>query len=199
MSELIRTFVAIELDDATRRVLGSLQSKLQAELGLDAVRWVAPQNIHLTLKFIGDVDAVRGSVSALEHAVADAGIGVAPFVLRLSGVGAFPNVTRPNNVWVGVQGEIEQAARLAQNIEDACALLGFPREGRAFEPHLTLGRVKRDTGARERAEIAQMIASAPTRELGSYRVARVSLIRSELRPTGSVYSQLAIIRLLPTP
>lgn len=199
MSESIRIFIAIELDDATRRALGSLQSKLKAELGLDAVRWVAPQNIHLTLKFIGDVDAMRGSVPALERAVADAGVGIAPFVLRLSGVGAFPNVTRPNNVWVGVQGEVEQAALLAKKIEDACAILGFPPERRPFEPHLTLGRVKRDAGTRERAEIAQMIAAAPTRELGQYRVEQVSLMKSELRPTGSVYSQLAFIKLSQTP
>jgi len=193
MPETIRVFIAIELDDATRRALGSLQSKLKSELGTNAVRWVAPENIHLTLKFLGEVDAIK--IDALERAVADASIGVAPFVLRLSGVGAFPNVTRPNNIWVGVQGDVEVAAMLAKKIEDACAILCFPREARGFSPHLTLGRVKRDAGTRERAEIAQMIAAAPTSELGQYRVEHVSIMQSELKPSGSEYSRLSLIAL----
>src|SRR5574341_2282955 len=111
MPELIRAFIAIDLDDATKRALGALQSKLKQELGTNAVRWVAPANIHLTLKFLGDVDATK--VAALERAAAEACAGIPPFVLRLSGVGAFPNVTRPNNVWVGVQGDVEIASALA--------------------------------------------------------------------------------------
>jgi len=195
MPELIRAFIAIELDDATRRALGSLQSKLKSELGTNAVRWVAPQNIHLTLKFLGDVDAMRDSVPTLERAVADACIGIAPFVLRLSGVGAFPNVTRPNNIWVGAHGDVEIATTLAKKIEDSYLVLGFPRESREFDPHLTLGRVKREAGTRERTEIAQMIATAPTRELGQYRVDHVSLMKSELKPGGSVYSRLFTVKL----
>lgn len=193
MSERIRTFIAIELDDATHRALGALQTKLKMDLGSYVVRWVAPENIHITLKFLGDVDAVK--IEALERGVGEACAGVRPFDLRFGGVGAFPNLHRPNVIWVGAQGEVEIAARLAKNVEDACAALSFPREPRPFEPHLTLGRVKRDADPRERAEIAKMIAGAPSREVGACRVRGVSVMKSELKPTGSVYQRLAMIGL----
>lgn len=193
MSDLIRTFVALELDLAARRALGSLQSKLKQELGVNAVRWVAPENIHITLKFLGDI--VRTEIPALEQAIAETSVGVSPFELRFSGVGAFPNANRPNVIWVGAQGDLEMAAALAGKIEIACRALGYLREEHPFEPHLTLGRIKRDSGARERAEIARMIAAAPTREVGSCTFTSVSVMKSELRPTGSVYSQLAVIKL----
>jgi len=193
MAQTIRTFIAIELDAATQDALAQLQSQLKRQPGSNAVRWVAPGNIHLTLKFLGDVDAKK--ISALQNSVAAACAGTPPFTLKLSGVGAFPNPQRANVVWVGIQGDVDVAAALAKKIEDACAELGFAREARAFSPHLTLGRVKRDAGPRARAEIAQMIASAPTRDLGQYRAASVSVMQSDLKPGGSVYSRLAEIKL----
>ena len=193
MAEQIRTFIAIELNDQTWRALSDLQVRLKRAPSANAIRWVVAENIHLTLKFLGDVDVEK--IPALERALRDACAGIAPFDLKFGGVGAFPNANRANVIWVGVQGDIEIARQLAQRIDDVCAELGFPREVRAFSPHLTLGRVKLEAGTRERAEIARMIASAPPREVGSYRVERVSIMKSELRPGGSVYSVLAVIRL----
>src|SRR5574341_2352020 len=123
MAEQIRTFIAIELDDEPKHALADLQSRLKRERGSNAIRWVTTEKIHLTLKFLGNIQA--DVLPALQHAVSDACAGTPPFTLELCGVGAFPNVNRPNVVWVGVEGDVEIATRLAQKIDDACARLGF--------------------------------------------------------------------------
>ena len=193
MAEQIRTFIAVELSDAVRRALGDLQLQLKGERASRFVRWVAPENIHLTLKFLGAVDADKMSV--LQAAVAEACAGIPPFALTLAGIGAFPNTRRPNVVWVGVRGEIEMAIRLAERIDEACVALGFPRETRPFSPHLTLGRVKRDVRPNDQQFVGEMVASAQVGEVGEIHVEHVSVMKSDLRPTGSVYTQLYMAEL----
>lgn len=193
MIEQIRSFIAIEFDNEQKRALADLQSRLKREHGSNAIRWVVAGNIHLTLKFLGNVAADKQL--ALQNAVAAACAGTPPFVLKLNGVGAFPNVNRPNVVWVGVEGDVGTAIKLAQKIDQACTALGFPREERALSPHLTLGRVKRDASSRERQQISEMLAKAQARDLGECRIERVSIMKSELKPSGSVYSKLAVIDL----
>ncbi len=193
MIEQIRSFIAFELDDQQKRALADLQSRLKRDHDSNAIRWVVAGNIHLTLKFLGNVAADKQL--ALQNAVATACAGTPPFVLKLNGVGAFPNVNRPNVVWVGVEGDVGTAIKLAQKIDQACTALGFPREERAFSPHLTLGRVKRDASSRERQQIGEMLAKAQARDLGECRIECVSIMKSELKPNGSVYSKLAVIDL----
>ncbi len=193
MSESIRTFIAIEVGDAHHRALSDLQERFKRERGARAVRWVAPGNIHLTVKFLGDVESDR--LPDLQRAVADACAGSAPFLLNIAGAGAFPNTQRPNVVWVGIGGDVERAASLAQKIDDACAALGFAREARPFSPHLTLGRVKRDVSPADRRAVGEMIANASVGALGEVRVEHVSVIKSDLKLGGPVYTRLAEIRL----
>ena len=202
MAEKIRSFIAIELEDEHHRALRDLQARFQRELAATKnagslmarnVRWVAPENIHLTLKFFGDVD--MAAMPALQRAVADACVGVAPFSLRIAGAGAFPNTQRPNVIWVGVEGEVERAAQLTRRIDDACAALGFAREERPFSPHLTLGRVKRDASPAARRAIGEMIVNAAIGELGQLHVERISVMKSELQPSGSVYTRLTTVEL----
>ncbi len=194
MAELIRTFIAIELDAAHHRALTALQARLKRDRAARGVRWVAPENIHLTLKFLGDLESSR--LPDLQRAVADVCAGTAPFALRISGAGAFPNPQRPNVIWVGISGDLERAAMLAQEIDAACAALGFAREARAFSPHLTLGRVQRDAALGDRQKIGAMIANANVGELGALRVERIAVMKSELRPGGSVYTRLGDAGLL---
>jgi 2'-5' RNA ligase len=193
MAELIRAFIAIELDDALYRALADLQTQLGRERAARGVRWVASDNIHVTLKFLGDVESSR--LPDLRRALADACAGAPPFTLTLSGVGAFPNTRRPNVLWVGAEGQVEIAAQLARQIDAACAALGFAREERPFAPHLTLGRVKRDASPNDRQSIGAMIANAQVGALGDLRVERVSMMRSELKPGGSVYTRLYVVEL----
>lgn len=187
--ETIRTFIAIELNEALRHALAQTQARFQREPSARVVRWVVPENIHLTLKFLGEVDAAQ--LPALQRAVADACARNAPFTLTLGGAGAFPNTRQPNVVWIGARGQIENAARLAEQIDLACAALGFAREARAFTPHLTLGRVKREASPNERQHLGALIADARIGDLGDLRVERVSVMKSVLTPRGSVYTRLA--------
>ena len=193
MAEMIRSFIAIELDDTIRRALGDVQEKLKTERAAKMVRWTAPESIHITLKFLGDVDA--GKLPALQNAIAGSCKGISPFVLALRGVGAFPNMRRTNIVWVSAEGQVDVATELAQKIEDACANLGFAREDRPFTPHLTIGRVKRDASPNDRRFIGEMIERAQVGMLGELHVDYVSLMKSDLRPTGSVYTRLMQVQL----
>jgi 2'-5' RNA ligase len=193
VTEPIRTFVAIELTDALHGALADAQTQFKRDRAARFVRWVAPDNIHVTLKFLGAVDADR--MSALQRALADACVGIAPFTLTIDGAGAFPNLRRPNVVWIGARGQIEIAAHLSQKIDAACAALGFARAERPFAPHLTLGRVKRDASPSERQLVGAMIENVKIGDLGELRVERVSVMKSELKPTGSVYSRLHVIEL----
>lgn len=194
MAEQIRTFVAVELEEKQEHALRQVQETLKAERAGRYVRWVAPEAIHLTVKFLGGVDADK--IPGLQSAIAQACTDVPPFILSLGGIGAFPNTRRPNIVWVGVGGEVGTVTRLAEQIDRACASLGFPLETRPFSPHLTLGRVKRDVRPADQQFVGEMVANTRVGDLGECRVERVSIMKSELRPTGSVYTRLYAIELI---
>ena len=149
------------------------------------IAWVAIENLHLTLKFLGGVEAARlGDVLA---ALRQAAAGAVPFELAIRGLGAFPSVTRPRVIWAGVVEGAAAVAELAARVDVALAGLGFPRETRPFAGHVTLGRVRaprRDTG------LAEALGPAATRDFGRVRVARLSLMRSDLAPRGARYTEL---------
>jgi 2'-5' RNA ligase len=188
MIQTIRTFIAVELEQAQHRALEQLQARLKRERASSVVRWVAPDNIHLTVKFLGDVDPAM--MPALNQSLGGVCAAAAPFELRLAGAGAFPNTRRPNVIWVGIDGAVAQATELADKIDQACHALGFSLEERPFSPHLTLGRVKREASPDERLGLGELIANAKVDEAAPIRVERVSVMKSELRPAGSVYSRL---------
>lgn len=194
MNELIRTFIAIELNDNLHRALATVQEQLKRDRAARLIRWVVPANIHITLKFLGDVDAIQ--MPALRNSIAEACKDIPAFSLSIDGLGAFPTTRRPNNIWVGATGQIDVAARLAQKIDDACAAFGFEREDRPFTAHLTLGRVKKDVPTSERASIGAMIDAAKIGTLGELIVGHVSVMKSELKPGGSVYTRLSMIQLV---
>ncbi|HEX7588958.1 MAG TPA: RNA 2',3'-cyclic phosphodiesterase [Anaerolineae bacterium] len=194
MTDTIRSFIAIELEEEHRRALSDLQARFQRDRAASFVRWVAAESIHLTLKFLGDVDAT--AMPALQRTVADACAGIAPFTLSLNGAGAFPNTRRPNVIWVGMGGQVECTALLAQRLDDACAAMGMARDDRPFSPHLTLGRVKREAKLEERQLVGRLIDLAAVGELGWLNVSRVSMMKSELRRSGSIYTRLAAVELL---
>jgi 2'-5' RNA ligase len=190
---LIRAFIAIELDSASLQALSAVQAQLKKQPGAQAVKWVAAGGIHLTLKFIGDLDSGRVPqvLEAVRHAVA----GEPPFGLVIQDLGAFPNLQRPNVVWAGLRGQTDAAARIAQRLEDACGRLGIAREERPFSPHLTLGRLRREAGPDERRMVGDAVRRLHTGAFGELAVGAVSLMRSELRPAGAVYSELGRARL----
>lgn len=188
-----RTFIAIELDDELRDKLGRLQDGLRAQLSPHSVRWVHPRGIHLTLKFLGDTPLEQ--VEEVQAALAQAAAEVSSFSFTVAGLGCFPNTRRPRVVWVGVQELTGSMVRLRDTIEDRVAPLGFPTEGRRFSPHLTLGRVQRHASKSEVRELGEVVAAHTTGVLDEMVVTAVSYIKSDLRPSGAVYTTLAEVKL----
>jgi 2'-5' RNA ligase len=187
--EQIRTFVAIELTDDLLKSLSRLQERLERQTPHGAVRWVRPEGVHLTLKFLGDVPTTR--VPRIAEAVASACRGGAPFSFDVAGLGCFPNPSRPRVLWVGVEEPTGALARLHKALERELAGIGFAPERRPFKPHLTLGRVRRKVNRSDRGRLGALVAESDVGRLGGMTVASVSLIRSDLRPTGAVYTELA--------
>jgi 2'-5' RNA ligase len=187
----MRCFVAIELPEATRGALRRIQDDLRA--GLDRLRWVRPDGIHLTLRFLGEVAAERaGTLSAaLGRRI---GGSVPPFALSVRGLGIFPPRGRPRVLWIGLAGSgtgdgdgLEALKRLHGRVEEACAEAGFPGEGRPFHPHLTLARV---AAGRPDERIPRLVAERRDAEGGAFAVTAVCLFQSILRPSGTEYRKI---------
>ncbi len=189
----IRTFIAVELSEELKQALRGAQKQLRNAPGAYSVRWVSPDNMHLTLKFLGNVS--RGRVEEIADAIRQATMGFTPFVLQAAGLGCFPNVRRPNVVWVGLEGDVERIVQLAQGIDDALGKRGFPREDRPFSPHLTLGRVSREARLSDRAALGDAIQKFPQTGYGRVPVKAVHLFQSDLRSGGPVYTVLQTVRL----
>lgn len=169
------------MSDALRDALGALQADLRAAGG--PVSWVKPENIHLTLKFLGEVPPAREG--PVREAMAEAVAGVSPFTLRAGGCGAFPGERNPRVLWVGLRAGGPEAAALAARLEAACAARGFPPENRPFRGHLTLGRVR---GSRGLEETMRRLRAHAEDTLGETAVDRLVLYESRLHPAGSIYT-----------
>ncbi|MBN1559220.1 RNA 2',3'-cyclic phosphodiesterase [candidate division KSB1 bacterium] len=185
--EKIRTFICIDLPDEIVDYLSTVQNKLQ-RVGR-GVRWVAPQNIHLTIKFLGDVrsDAIDDIAQAVSRACHE----TPPFSVSLSHTGAFPNFHRPRIFWVGIREESGALLSLYQKMEDELQRLHFAREDRRFSPHLTLGRSKSDDGLEEVSTALQQ-EKCPAL---SFVARELIVMQSELAPQGALYTPLAIVPL----
>jgi len=191
--EMIRTFVAIELDETLLSTLRQVQDELKRAPAARMARWVSANGIHLTLKFLGDVSSDR--VPEITQAIQRGCQVFAPFRISLSAAGFFPNAHRLRVVWVGVGGEVETLLKLQRAVESELNALGFAPEGRGFQPHLTLARVRDYARPAEREELAKRIGAVQVDAGSEMWVRQVHLIRSELRPTGAVYTPLATVAL----
>jgi 2'-5' RNA ligase len=191
--EWIRTFVAIELDHTIKAALEAAQRELKRSAVSRIGRWVSLDGIHLTLKFLGDISP--GRVPEISQAIERGCRPFAPFPISLAAAGFFPNAQRLRVVWVGVGGDIQKLVQLQQAVESELTALGFPAERRGFQPHLTLARIRDFAGPRERAEMAELISALHVDTDATMTVHQVSFIRSELRPTGAVYTSLAAMPL----
>jgi 2'-5' RNA ligase len=168
--------------------------------GADA-KWVSPANLHLTLKFLGDVPTgeIGEVASTLSQGVARTGEDLGPdhagpFTLQLTGMGSFPSGSNPKVIWVGVSHGREALTALALRVEAALARLGFPPDGRGFSPHLTLGRCR---SPRNQTELRKVMDALRDYAAPPLRVDRVTLFASDLRPSGPVYTPLAVALLQP--
>lgn len=190
--EKIRAFIAIDLPDPVKDSLSSLEDRLRpAEHPY--VKWADPQGIHLTLKFLGNIAADQ--VPRIIEAITLVSQGLSPIELQIGGLGAFPNLQRPRVIWVAVTGEVERLITLQRGMDQALAPLGFPREGRPFTPHLTLGRLRERASPMERNSIGKLVIATESESSPTMEVNQISLMRSTLTPSGAIYSRLASIEL----
>lgn len=188
--EAVRAFIAIELPEEIRQKLDEIEKQIQMRAGESArkaVRWVSANNMHLTLKFLGEVSA--GNLQTLSGMVQNEAARHAAFDFRIAGLGAFPNIRRPRVIWVGAEAHARLTA-LQRAIESGASSLGYPAEERPYSPHLTLGRISQNARPDEIAHVARALQEAKVGELGTVRVRCVNLFRSDLRPSGAVYTVL---------
>lgn len=180
----IRSFVAVPVGEEVERAVESVEGVLKRSRA--DVRWVRPGNVHVTLKFLGDVEA--GRLDEVSAALGRALEGVRAFEVTVSGVGTFPpNPRRARVVYMGLSEGVDEMKDLAGRVESAVAELGFEEEKRPFKSHLTIGRVRRD--ARRLDGLGESIAGAEYKPL-KLNVDRVNLVKSELTPSGAVYTVL---------
>ena len=195
MSQTVRAFVAVELPPHVGDTLSGLVRFLDAER-VRGLRTVAPDAVHLTLKYLGDVQ--ESQTAAIEAALLDAAAGRPALVLKLDQAGVFPQRGAPRVLWVGLAGDTDGLAALQTRVEEALEALGFPREGRPFHPHLTIGRMRERTTAADRVHARQALLSAPFEPGQTLPVDALSLMQSILRPAGARYRRLASIPLGPS-
>ena len=185
---MVRAFLAIELPNVLRPGLAQVQGELKRSHA--DVRWVQVGNIHLTLKFFGNVP--DDEIEALAQAAREAAAEVAPLQLQATSAGAFPSALAPRVVWLGLGGDLVPLTQLFYRLEKAFAARGYPPEGRAFNPHLTLGRVKSPAN---RDKLARLLTKLPPVDWPPFEVKELILFQSVLSPKGSTYTPLKVIKL----
>jgi len=186
--EAIRSFIAVELPAELIKRLKDFQAGLSMAR-LRGVKWVEPGSTHLTLKFLGSVDA--GRLEAVKGAAAVAVRSQRPFQLTTGGTGFFPGPQRARVFWLGLEGDIDELGRLQQSIDRTMADLGYESERRPFTAHLTLARLREECSSAERLELASLVRTAAFESGPPVKVRAVALMRSQLTPRGAVYTRVA--------
>ena len=181
----IRCFIALDLSDETRseldRIIGVLQ---EADAN---VKWVKPTSIHLTLKFLGQVEEEK--IARISERLKDIARGASPFDILLEGMGAFPKWDYVKVIWVGLGEGSDKVKDLAKKTEEIMSEEGFEKETREFSPHLTLGRVR---SAKKKKQLKEMSDSVKVDPASSH-ISRIVLFKSELSPQGARYTELASV------
>jgi len=180
---MMRSFVAIPLNAEIISRIEKAQRELKT-LSAD-VKWVNPTSIHLTLKFLGNIE--EGDIEKIAQGIQQGIRGFQPWIAAVKNMGAFPSLKNPRVVWIGIDDPGGQLIELQNHVEKEMENLGFEKEERAFSPHLTLGRVRSPKG---KDELVKYLVDEREQIFGEIKVDRVILFKSELRPSGAVYTPL---------
>lgn len=184
---LLRAFIAIELPQHLQEAIEKQTTRLRQVLGTDLIRWVPAQNMHLTLKFLGDIASTH--VDFLKQLLTREATQHSQFDLQIGGLGSYPNSRRPRVLWVGLHAPANLTS-LQKSIEAGTTRLGYEQEERAFSPHLTIGRVRQNISPSELPKIRAAMDNIQLGNIGTARVDSVHLIKSELQPNQSIYTKL---------
>ena len=185
----MRAFIAIDLPEDVTALIRKVQHQLKSH-ELD-FKWVKPQNIHLTLRFLDEIPTE--AVASVSKVMADAVEDIRPFSLTPKGVGAFPGFNRPRVLWMGIDGDLDVLNRLYQRLDAQLEPMGFEKEKRPYKGHLTLGRARGKVDPVKLVEIAGQYKAYSAR---AFCVKEVSLFKSEIKPTGAVYEKLYSAKLI---
>lgn len=188
---LFRAFIAIDIPPEIKQAISTQTASLRKESGR-AARWVAPENIHLTLKFLGE--ASPANLELLAQAIQSECAQTAPFTVSVENLGCFPNPRRPRILWVGLVVP-PGLSRLQRQIEATAARLGYARDDKPFSPHLTIGRAREQAAPAEIQALRSLLERTTVASLGTFTVEQVHLYKSDLKPEGPVYTRLATARL----
>ena len=183
----IRTFIALDFPLSILDSIEQQTHRLRQTLGEEAIRWVPTHNLHLTLKFLGNVPVSH--LEFIKQMLSQVAESTPQFDMQIGGIGSFPNSNRPRVLWVGIHAPATLAT-LQKAIEDGTSRLGYEKEERSFSPHLTLGRVRQGIDAKELQKISNAISSIQLGKIGTARVDSVHLYQSDLNSAGSVYTKL---------
>lgn len=184
---VIRAFIAINISREIEQRLRVISGDLQQSLRGIPVRWVPIENIHLTLKFLGDVSIAN--LDLLKKVLESEAAGHQPFEFSVGELGAFPSIRRPRVIWVSVQAP-QELLTLQHGIDAETARLGYSREDRPFSPHLTLGRVSRGATHEDTRKISEVLLNLKVGYIGAAQANTVYLYRSDLKPSGAVYTAI---------
>ena len=184
----MRCFVAISLPEELKASISGIQDRLKTA-GAD-VSWTRQEGMHLTLKFLGEVE--EKMIPEIERALDMAVDGITTFTLSVSGMGIFPDLKRPRVVWIGLKEEGDNLIRLHKGVDEELKKTGFPSEDRRFTPHITLGRIRSN---RYIEKLFKLIDAEKGIDTGGFEVSEIHLIKSELKPSGAVYTELYSVML----
>ena len=190
----IRTFVAIELDDDTKAHIAAAIETL-SQTRIDNLRLVRPEGVHLTLKFLGDIEVSQ--VPQVAGAMRQAASRHTPFSLTLGAPGVFPNTNRARVLWIGVDGDLKALKSLQAEVEEVLTSVGFAAERQPFNPHLTIGRMHYRASRSDRQSATGTLAETPLPKDQLIAVNAISLMKSALLPDGAIYERIAYANLSP--
>lgn len=188
----IRVFIAVDLPPAIQESVEKQTALLRRTLGDDLIRWVPAQNMHLTLKFIGNIAASH--LDFLKQMLTQSVNSQRQFDLQVGGIGSFPNLKRPRVLWVGIHAPADLTS-LQKNVEAGAVRLGYEKEERAFSPHLTLGRVRQNVSAADLQRIRSALENTQIGRIGTATIEAVHLYKSDLHADGSIYTKLLSVPL----
>ncbi len=193
---VIRAFIAIDMPADIHKKLDDVSTYLQKISHVNAVRWVPARNIHLTLKFLGEVSPTN--LELLTKILASEAAKHHTFELSVGSLGAFPALRRPRVIWIGIEAPPDLTA-LQHSIETETIRLGYAAEDRAFTPHLTLARISHNASHEDVTQIGDHLVDYKVGLLGRVNVSRVMLFKSDLQPGGAIYTPQFSAPLAPAP
>ena len=183
---LLRVFIAVEIPLPIRQAIFEQTGAMRRAVG-PLIRWVPLENMHLTLKFIGEVSPAN--VEMIQQMLGIEAAAIPPFQVQVSGLGAFPSPRRARVIWIGIQAP-PALASLQHGIESGAARLGYETEERPFSPHLTIGRVRQQVSTGEQQQIRNALEATHVDDLGTARIRAIHLFKSDLQPGGAIYTKL---------